>query len=199
MTELLTTVLAKVPGSGATELPVRTRMDKFLATVERRAYAMAYAALRDRDEALDVVQDAMLRLVRSYLDKPSSDWLPLFYRILNNRIHDGFRARKTHRLRFGWLGGVATEDPEPDPFERIADPAPHTPADRLEQQRQSAALERAVGTLPRRQREAFMLRCWEGMSTEDAARAMGCTQGSVKTHYFRALQALRAQLEDFRP
>ena len=199
MTELVTTVPAKVPGSGAAELPARIRMDKFLATVERRAYAMAYAALRDRDEALDVVQDAMLRLVRSYLHKPSSDWLPLFYRILNNRIHDGFRARKAQRRLFGWLGSATHDDPGPDPLEQVADPAPDTPADRLEQQRQSVALQRAVGALPRRQREAFMLRCWEGMSTADAARAMGCGQGSVKTHYFRALQTLREQLEEFRP
>ena len=182
------------------ETPARASMDNFFATVERRAYAMAYAALRDRDEALDVLQDAMLKMVRHYRHKPPSDWLPLFYRILNNRINDSFRARKTQRRLFGWLGGTATEDEnDPDPLEQIADPARDTPVERFEQERRVLALEQAVGQLPRRQREAFMLRCWEGLSTEHTARAMGCTQGSVKTHYFRALQSLRELLEEFRP
>ena len=200
MSELLTTVLAKAPGSGAAEAPARIGMDKFLATVERRAYAMAYTALRDRDEALDVVQDTMLRLVRNYRHKAPADWLPLFYRILNNRINDSFRARKAQRRLFGWFGSATAEDDAgPDPLGQIVDPARDTPVDRLEQERRVIALQQAVGTLPRRQREAFMLRCWEGLSTEDTARAMDCTQGSVKTHYFRALQSLREQLEEFRP
>ncbi len=186
--------------AGVLEAPALISMDKFFATVERRAYAMAYAALRDRDEALDVLQDAMLRMVRHYRHKPPADWLPLFYRILNNRINDSFRARKTHRRLFGWLGGTDTEDEnDPDPLEQIADPARDTPMERFEQERRVLALERAVGQLPRRQREAFVLRCWEGLSTEHTAHAMGCTQGSVKTHYFRALQNLREQLEEFRP
>jgi len=186
--------------AGVPEAPALISMDKFFATVERRAYAMAYAALRDRDEALDVLQDAMLKMVRHYRHKPPSDWLPLFYRILNNRINDSFRARKTHRRLFGWLGGAATEDEsDPDPLEQIPDPARDTPVERFEQERRVLALERAVGQLPRRQREAFVLRCWEGLSTEHTAHAMGCTQGSVKTHYFRALQNLREQLEEFRP
>ncbi len=200
MSEILSTVLANTPASGAAEAPARLSMDKFLATVERRAYAMAYTALRDRDEALDVLQDAMLKMVRHYRHKPPSDWLPLFYRILNNRINDSFRARKTHRRLFGWLGSAATEDErDADPLEQIADPARDTPVERFEQRRRVVALERAVGQLPRRQREAFVLRCWEGLSTEDTARAMSCTQGSVKTHYFRALQNLREKLEEFRP
>lgn len=200
MSEILSTVLANTPASGAAEAPARLSMDKFLATVERRAYAMAYTALRDRDEALDVLQDAMLKMVRHYRHKPPSDWLPLFYRILNNRINDSFRARKTHRRLFGWLGGAATEDErDADPLEQIADPARDTPVERFEQRRRVVALERAVGQLPRRQREAFVLRCWEGLSTEHTAHAMGCTQGSVKTHYFRALQNLREKLEEFRP
>jgi RNA polymerase sigma-70 factor (ECF subfamily) len=200
VSEILSTVLANTPASGAAEAPARLSMDKFLATVERRAYAMAYTALRDRDEALDVLQDAMLKMVRHYRHKPPSDWLPLFYRILNNRINDSFRARKTHRRLFGWLGGAATEDErDADPLEQIADPARDTPVERFEQRRRVVALERAVGQLPRRQREAFVLRCWEGLSTEHTAHAMGCTQGSVKTHYFRALQNLREKLEEFRP
>jgi RNA polymerase sigma-70 factor (ECF subfamily) len=200
MPEFLTTVLANTPGSGATEAAARLSMDKFLASVERRAYAMAYTALRDRDEALDVVQDAMLRLVRNYRHKAPADWLPLFYRILNNRINDSFRSRKAHRRLFGWFGSASAEDyAAPDPLDQIVDPARDTPVDRHEQELRVSALQQALGTLPRRQREAFMLRCWEGLSTEDTARAMGCTQGSVKTHYFRALQSLREKLEEFRP
>jgi RNA polymerase sigma-70 factor (ECF subfamily) len=201
MSELVTTVPTNTSGSTmATEAPALLSMDRFLATVERRAYAMAYTALRDRDEAMDVVQDAMLRLVRHYRHKAPSDWLPLFYRILNNRINDGFRARTAHRRLFGWFGNATAEDATtPDPLDQIVDPAPDTPTDRHEQERRVSALQKAVGALPRRQREAFMLRCWEGLSAEDTARAMACTQGSVKTHYFRALQSLREQLEEFRP
>ncbi len=176
-------------------------MDGFLAGVERRAFAIALSMLRDREEALDAVQDAMLRLVRSYGHKPEAEWPPLFYRILNNRIHDGFRRARSRGRLFGWIGAMPLDDggrPE-DLWEQIPDPAPDTPPERLERERRLHALQGAVRALPRRQREAFVLRCWEGLSTEETARAMGCSQGSVKTHYFRALHALREKLEGFQP
>lgn len=178
-----------------------TAMDRFLASIERRALAIALSLLRDREDALDAVQDAMLRLVRSYGHKPETEWPPLFYRILNNRIHDDFRRAKLRGRLFGWFGTMALDDgghPE-DPWEQIPDPAPDTPPERLERERRLHALQGAVRALPRRQREAFILRCWEGLSTEETAGAMGCTQGSVKTHYFRALHALREKLEGFQP
>lgn len=173
-------------------------MDDFLAAVEGRAFAIALSLLRDREEALDAVQDAMLRLVRSYGHKAKEDWPPLFYRILNNRIHDSFRRRR-HQGR--WLAAPAptTDEDRTDPLAQYPDPSAHAPPDHLERTRRLHALQAAVRELPRRQREAFVLRCWEGLSTAEAARAMRCTQGSVKTHYFRALHALREKLEDHRP
>ena len=175
-------------------------MDRFLAGIERRAFAIALTMLRDREEALDAVQDAMLRLVRSYGHKPEAEWPPLFHRILNNRIHDGFRRAKVRGRLFAWLdAGHEDDDGQEDPWERIPDPSPDTPPERLERERRLHALENAVRALPRRQREAFILRCWEGLSTEETALAMRCTQGSVKTHYFRALQALRNELEGLQP
>lgn len=185
------------PPADTTSLP--RAMEDFLAGIERRAFAIAFSLLRDRDEALDTVQDAMLALVRSYGHRPTEDWPPLFYRILNNRINDGFRRRKVRHRLFTWLTPADAIADTEDPWAQIPDPAPHTPPQQLDRQRQLQALETAVGTLPRRQREAFILRCWEGLSTEETARTMGCTQGSVKTHYFRALQTLRAALEEFQP
>jgi len=172
-------------------------MEGFLAGIERRAFTIAFSLLRDRDEALDTVQDAMLALVRSYGHRPAEDWPPLFYRILNNRINDGFRRRKVRHRLFTWLSPPHAD--AEDPWAQIPDPAPDTPPRQLDRQRQLQALETAASALPRRQREAFILRCWEGLSTEETARVMGCTQGSVKTHYFRALQTLRAVLEEFQP
>lgn len=198
MVEALSSVTPRPPPARAERSDAA--MDGFLAGVERRAYAIALSLLRDREEALDAVQDAMLRLVRSYAHKPAEDWAPLFYRILNNRIHDSFRRGKLRNRLFGWLGAPAADDANADdPWEQIPDPTPNTPPELLERERSLEALECAVRALPRRQREAFLLRCWEGLSTEDTARAMGCTQGSVKTHYFRALQALRNELEGFQP
>ena len=173
-------------------------MDDFLAAVEGRAFAIALSLLRDREEALDAVQDAMLRLVRSYGHKPKEDWPPLFYRILNNRIHDSFRRRK-YQGRWFAAPGLAVGQDQADPLAQYPDPSANAPPEQLERSRRLDALQTAVRELPRRQREAFVLRCWEGLSTAEAAHAMRCTQGSVKTHYFRALHALREKLEDFRP
>lgn len=172
-----------------------TTLDRFLASVERRAFRIAQMAVRDRDDALDIVQGAMLRLARSYARRPSEEWKPLFYRILYNGIRD-WQRRKTVRSRiFGFLPGSwpDDEDAPADPFERVASDAPE-PSRLLMADEAMARLETAVGQLPTRQQQAFALRCLEGMDVAEAAAAMGCSEGSVKTHYFRALQTLRAKL-----
>ncbi len=182
---------------GTTLALTPTTMDEFLAGVEQRAFAIALSMLRDREEALDAVQDTMLRLAHRYGHKPAAQWPPLFYRILNNRIHDTFRRNQRQRQ---WLtrDSVPDDAHELDSVAQYPDALAGTPHELLARQRRITALQQAVRELPRRQREAFLLRCWEGLSTEDTARAMRCTQGSVKTHYFRALHALREKLEDFR-
>jgi RNA polymerase sigma-70 factor, ECF subfamily len=172
-------------------------LDRFLAGVERRAFRIAQMALRDRDDALDVVQDAMLHLARRYGGRPCGEWRPLFYRILYNGIRDKQRRRSVRSRLFGLLpGSRADEDgPREDPLERVADGAPG-PERQLMADEAMQRLEVAVAALPARQREAFALRCLEGMDVAETAIAMGCSEGSVKTHYFRALQALRGQLAE---
>jgi RNA polymerase sigma-70 factor (ECF subfamily) len=180
------------------EAKTRTRaLNQFLAGVELKAFKIAQAALRHEDDALDAVQDAMLQLARAYAGRPAEEWKPLFYRILENRIRDMQRRRTVRGRVIAWLPlrGEDDED-ELDPIAQAASPDPQ-PSRRLELDEAVAALEKGLAELPRRQQQAFLLRTLEGMDVAATARAMGCSEGSVKTHYFRALQALRAQLGDF--
>lgn len=176
-------------------------LDAFLASVERRAFRMAEIATRDRDEALDVVQDSMMQLARRYADKPAQDWPPLFYRILENRIRD-WQRRQTirRRLFFRRESEIDTDDHGRETLiERIADETRPGQPEQLQQRESMQLLESALRALPRRQREAFELRIWQGLSVEQTAQAMACTDGSVKTHLSRALQALRNRLDGVWP
>ncbi len=175
------------------ERTVPTDLDGFLASVERRALQMAIMATRDRDEALDIVQEAMTRLVARYRRRSPEEWRPLFYRILHNGIMDWHR-RGSVRSRY-----VAALDDEGQEAVLATVPDRSEPGQlrRLQQDQAMAALEDAVAGLPPRQRQALMLRAWEGLSVEETAQAMGCSQGSVKTHYFRAVQQLKELVEDY--
>jgi RNA polymerase sigma-70 factor (ECF subfamily) len=107
------------------------------------------------------------------------------------------QRRRTVRGRvIAWLPFRGDEnDEEPDPIAQAPSPEPQ-PVRRLELDEAVGALEKALGALPRRQQQAFLLRALEGLDVAATAAAMGCSEGSVKTHYFRAVQALRAQLGD---
>lgn len=170
-------------------------LGQFLAGVEVKAFRIAQAALRHEDDALDAVQDAMLQLARAYAGRPAEEWRPLFYRILANRIRDIQRRRAVRARVMAWLPfrGDALDDPDPVAYVASEEPQP---SQRLEIDEAMAALEKALALLPRRQQQAFLLRTLEGLDVAQTARAMGCSEGSVKTHYFRALQTLRAQLEE---
>jgi RNA polymerase sigma-70 factor (ECF subfamily) len=181
----------------ATADPTAQALNGFLAEIERKAFRMAQIALRHDQDALDAVQDAMLQLVRRYAARPSSEWRPLFYRILENRIRDLQRRRAVRSRVLAFLPWSGEEDADADPVERAPDPAPG-PAALVEGGQIGAALQKAVGLLPARQREAFLLRSLEGLDVAETAAAMGCSEGSVKTHYFRAVQSLREQLGEFR-
>jgi RNA polymerase sigma-70 factor (ECF subfamily) len=171
------------------------QMDRFLASVERRGYRLALAQLGDRDDALDAVQDAMFTLVRKYATRAEPEWTPLFWTILRSRITDQQR-RRTFRNRFrAWFGPSDGDDAPGDPFEAIAG-AEAEPSAVLEQRGALVAVEVAVRALPARQQQAFVLRVYEGLDVAEAARAMGCSEGSVKTHLSRAMSALRAVLEE---
>ena len=169
-------------------------LDKFLASVEKRAFQIARMALRDEDEALDMVQDAMLKLARSYATRPSDEWPPLFYRILNNRIRDWQRRRVVRNKLFGWLPGFQNEaDEDGDPYAAVPDQQ-QGPSEQVMLGDAMLLLEQALAELPLRQREAFSLRNFEGLDVAQTAQAMGCTEGSVKTHYSRAVHTLRERL-----
>jgi RNA polymerase sigma-70 factor (ECF subfamily) len=173
-------------------------LETFLAEVERKAFRIAQIALRHEADALDVVQDAMMQLAHRYASRPAPEWRPLFYRILENRIRDVQRRRIVRQRVMSvmpWRGEDA-EDEMPDPIDQApaADP---TPAAQIESDQMVQALELALTELPGRQRQAFLLRNIEGLDVAETAAAMKCSQGSVKTHYFRALQALRTKLGDF--
>ncbi len=159
---------------------------------------MARLATGDTDDALDLVQDAMCDFARRYAGRPEAEWKVLFYRVLQSRITDWYR-RASVRNRFRLWFNAGNGDEGEDPLHNIADPAAPTPAELMARRDMAAALEKALRKLPLRQRQAFLLRAWEGLDTAQTAAAMGCSEGSVKTHYSRAVHALRELLEEHRP
>jgi len=178
--------------------PVARSIEAFLASIERRAWRVAEMALNDGDEALDAVQDAMLRLVRHYSGKPAEEWPPLFWGILRRRITDLQRRRSVRNRILVWTGRAQQDDDGNElPTWDAPDPGPD-PARALAARQSHAAMSKAVRALPRRQQQAFMLRVLEGLDVADTAHAMGCSQGSVKTHLSRAMESLRGQLEAWR-
>lgn len=180
--------------TGAETLELEKQLNRFLADVERRALRIAEIAVRDRDEALDLVQDAMIRLVKNYSDRPENEWPPLFYRILKNGIRDWHRRQQVRNRVMVWFGRGTAGDDEYDVIAAAPDPDGRTPDEELAGQEVLERLELAVHRLPARQREAFMLRTFEGLDVAGTAVAMGCSEGSVKTHYSRAVHTLRDQL-----
>ncbi|PPE75162.1 RNA polymerase sigma factor [Solimonas fluminis] len=189
------TLTSKLGGVSTADLQ---SLDAFLASVERRAFRMAEVATRDRDEALDIVQDAMLQLSRRYAARPAQEWPALFYRIVENRIRDWQRRQTVKNRLFFWRAPARDEEEDEDPMALVPEPGAG-PQEELQKVEQMRRLEQALRSLPARQREAFELRLWEGLSVEDTARAMGCSDGSVKTHLHRALAALRQELEGVWP
>jgi len=172
-------------------------IERFLRDVERRALRMAELATGQREEALDLVQDAMFGFVRNYAARPPGEWRPLFWRVLDSRIHDWHRRRRVRVRWLGWLGRADAGD-EDDPIAGAPDATEPGPLVRLAGGEAAAALESALRALPLRQRQAFLLRMWEGLDVAATAAAMRCSAGSVKTHLSRALANLRKQLEAHR-
>ncbi len=176
-------------------------LSQFLSSVERRAYKHAVFAVRDAHTALDIVQDAMLKLAEKYGGKPADELPMLFQRILQNTIRDHYRRQKVRNAWVTLFSGLQSkhEEDEFDPLDVLEDSenqsVPAAPDASLQQKQLIALIEQALGDLPPRQREAFLLRYWEGLDTIETAAAMGCTEGSVKTHCSRATHALAAALE----
>ncbi|KAF1009636.1 MAG: RNA polymerase sigma factor SigE [Luteibacter sp.] len=176
---------------------VPANMNAFLAGIERRAWRMAEIHLGNRDDAMDAVQDAMLRLVRHYGEKPAGEWTPLFWGILRRRIVDLQRRRKVRSIVVGWIGGGRDDEGDELPSWDPADDAPD-PSARLQDSQAYSDIVGALRRLPRSKREALTFRVMEGLDVAETAAAMGCSDGSVKTHLSRAMHALRDQLEAWR-
>ena len=180
--------------------PARFALDGFLRGVERRALRIAELSTRSREDALELVQEAMLGFVRRYAQKPSAEWTPLFYSVLDSRLLD-FHRRRTVRSRWlGWLRGAADRDDDDagDALAQVADPREPGPLQRAADGDTREAVDAALRALPMRQRQVFLYRVWEGLDVAQTAAALGISDGSVKTHLSRALAALREKLEEVR-
>ena len=174
-------------------------LSDFLRDVERRAFKQTVYAVRDDHAALDIVQDAMLKLADKYADKPAAEYPMLFQRILQNTMRDFWRRQKVRNLWTTLLSSFgAGQDGEEDhdPLDTIdVEDEGTNPAMQLERSQTMQIIEKALEKLPARQREAFVLRYWEDMDVAETAEMMGCSQGSVKTHCSRAVHTLAALLE----
>lgn len=166
--------------------PAQT-LDSFFRSVQARAFRRAEIASGNRTDAMDIVQDAMLKLTEKYGNANPEDWPPLFYRIVQNSIRDWHR-RQALRSGWRWLSGDAQE------LELENAAGNDRPEHNAKTDAAMATLEQALQGLPMRQQQVFLLRNWEELSVTDTATAMGCSEGSVKTHYSRAVHKLREQL-----
>ncbi|HEX7052581.1 MAG TPA: RNA polymerase sigma factor [Burkholderiales bacterium] len=180
----------------------RSELSTFLEGVERRAFKQAVFAVKDEQAALDLVQDAMLRLAEKYGHRPAAELPLLFHRIMQNAIRDWYRRQKVRTLWSTLLSSLApgrADEEEQDPLEALesADAARVEPApgDRLQQVQVIEIIEEELARLPPRQREAFLMRYWDELDVAQTAKAMGCSEGSVKTHCSRAAHALAEALK----
>lgn len=177
------------------ERSILTDMDGFLASVEKQAFLMARMATGNSDNALDIVQDCMLRMVKNYARRSPDQWRPLFFRVLNNRITDYHRKRGFERLT-RWFGTRQKDDSEDiDPVDQLPVDT-ESPEQWIESEQVGEQLRRALMGLTERQRQAFMLRQWQGLSVAETAIAMEISEGSVKTHVFRAIKALQLSMKE---
>ncbi len=160
---------------------------------------MAWYATGNRDDALEVVQETMLNLVQRYRQRGPEEWPPLFHRILQSRIRDWHRRERVRSaFRYLFRRSGQEGEAEEDPLTGLPADAACEPPQQLGGEQLRLAISQAVRELPLRQQQAFLLRAWEGLDTAATAQAMGCSEGSVKTHYSRAQQAMREKLRGFR-
>ncbi len=178
----------------------RQELNNFFTSVQHRALKQAEFATGDRDEAMDLLQDAMIRLARNYADQPE-DWAKLFQRILQNLIRDWYRKQKVRSIIVWWQQKDQDGNSEEDVVGQQMDDAGQgnlmAPEKGQSQHQIAQRIGDAIKQLPFRQQQAFTLRAWWGHDIQETAFAMGCSEGSVKTHYSRAIKRLRELLGDF--
>lgn len=176
-------------------------LNTFLQSVERRAYSMAFMATNNRDEALDIVQESMFKLAEKYANRDAVEWAPLFTRILQSKIRDWYRRNKSRTGLFSWFGlGRYHTDPEfeENQLEQYPDRESAMPSAQAETDEAMRELELAIADLPLRQQQVFVLRSIEQLDVADTARALGISEGSVKTHYSRAVHSIQDRLQAYR-
>jgi RNA polymerase sigma-70 factor, ECF subfamily len=169
-------------------------LESFLREVAVRAFRIARFSLRNDADAYDAVQEAMIRMATYYSGREAQEWPPLFYSILRNCVHDEQRRRRSRGSLLSWFArgsGTTPEDRVP-----VDGQMQGGPADQAETDQQLVKLEQALAELPARQREVFLLRNVEELDVAQTAKAMGCSEGSVKTHYSRAVHALRDRMRE---
>jgi len=170
-------------------------MENFFKSIERQAFRLALFACHNRDDALDLVQDSMCKFVDKYSQKPESEWKALFYKILQNKIRDFYR-REAIRSRWRVWFGKNSEETVGDALEQLADPRNKNPEQETEEKFKFSQLQTELEKLSLKQQQVFLLRAWEGLSVKETAQAMKCSEGTVKTHYFRATEQLKKNLGD---
>ena len=186
---------------GGRALAARNELATFLEGVERRAFKQALFAVRDEEAALDIVQDAMLRLAEKYGHRPAAELPMLFHRIMQNAIRDWYRRQKVRSLWTTLLSSFSGgRDGEPeDPLDALhaADGSSlaELPGARLEKVQVLEIIQQEIDRLPERQRQAFLMRYLDELDVAATARVMGCSEGSVKTHCSRAAHALALALK----
>jgi RNA polymerase sigma-70 factor (ECF subfamily) len=182
-------------------LATERELSDFLKSVEKRAFKRSIYHVRDEEAALDIVQDSMMKLAEHYGDKPPAELPMLFQRILSNCTLDWFRRQKTRNALFSNMSDFesSTDDGDFDLLETysfINDSQQVESAEDATRRGQTLReIESQIQDLPVRQREAFLMRYWEDMDVAETAAAMGCSEGSVKTHCSRAVQALSKALK----
>lgn len=175
-------------------------LSDFLKSVEKRAFKRSVYHVRNQEVALDIVQDSMMKLAEHYGHKPVEELPMLFQRILSNCTLDWFRRQKTHNALFSNLNDFegANDDEDFNLLESLDLAGETEQAEsaetRTERKQTLLEIENQILQLPARQREAFLLRYWEELDVAETAAAMGCSQGSVKTHCSRAVHALSTAL-----
>ena len=193
------------PKQSLTETPsalkstAELRLKNFMNEVTGRALVMMESATQGHHGiAMDLVQEAFISLHKSYSDKTTDEWYPLFYTILNNKLQDWRRKEARRAQPFSFFKKVSLDDDDIEQLDIVDESTPN-PFDFLDQALSAEEIQEAIAQLPTRQQQAFMLRAWEGFDTKTTAQIMSCTEGSVKTHYHRAIQALRLSLSHMNP
>ena len=190
---------SKAQDSSILKSTAESRLKSFMQEVTGRALVMMESATQNQHGiAMDLVQEAFISLHKSYADRSTEEWYPLFYTILTNKLQDWRRKEARRAQPFSFFKKVSLDD---DDFEvnEVVDERALNPSDFLSQAVTADEIQEAIASLPVRQQQAFMLRAWEGFDTATTAQIMNCSEGSVKTHYHRAIHGLRQALAHLNP